>query len=125
MHTRSSMEVERPTTTPLNSAMTFDEASMERSKSFVNALQVLSLFLPILSHCFILGSDLHLFVSFECALTFDFLLFWFSRGGEFCALFGKFCGFASPHLVNAVKIGENRGFLRCGYIVLRLQLMQP
>ncbi|MED6133323.1 Protein abil1 [Stylosanthes scabra] len=35
------MEVERPTTTALNSAMTFDEASMERSKSFVNALQEL------------------------------------------------------------------------------------
>ncbi|TKY64006.1 ABIL1 protein [Spatholobus suberectus] len=35
------MELERPTATPLNSAMTFDEASMERSKSFVNALQEL------------------------------------------------------------------------------------
>ncbi|KAK7389879.1 hypothetical protein VNO78_25175 [Psophocarpus tetragonolobus] len=35
------MEVEHPTATPLNSAMTYDEASMERSKSFVNALQEL------------------------------------------------------------------------------------
>ena len=35
------MELEHPTATPLNSAMTYDEASMERSKSFVNALQEL------------------------------------------------------------------------------------
>lgn len=35
------MELEHPTAAPLNSAMTFDEASMERSKSFVNALQEL------------------------------------------------------------------------------------
>ncbi|KAJ1396212.1 ABIL1-like protein [Sesbania bispinosa] len=35
------MEVEHPTPTPHNSAMTFDEVSMERSKSFVNALQEL------------------------------------------------------------------------------------
>ncbi|XP_061349855.1 protein ABIL1 [Gastrolobium bilobum] len=35
------MELEHPTTTHLNSAMTFDEVSMERSKSFVNALQEL------------------------------------------------------------------------------------
>ncbi|KAJ1381404.1 ABIL1-like protein [Sesbania bispinosa] len=36
------MEVEHPTPTPTphNSAMTFDEVSMERSKSFVNALQL-------------------------------------------------------------------------------------
>ncbi|XP_057454720.1 protein ABIL1 [Lotus japonicus] len=35
------MEVEHPTAPPRNSAMTFDEVSMERSKSFVNALQEL------------------------------------------------------------------------------------
>ncbi|KAL2336095.1 hypothetical protein Fmac_010541 [Flemingia macrophylla] len=35
------MELEHPTAAPLNTAMTFDEVSMERSKSFVNALQEL------------------------------------------------------------------------------------
>ncbi|PNY13759.1 ABIL1-like protein [Trifolium pratense] len=35
------MELQHPTTTFHNSAMTFDEVSMERSKSFVNALQEL------------------------------------------------------------------------------------
>ena len=57
------MELEHPTATPLNSAMTYDEASMERSKSFVNALQVvLSVFCSVFFFAvIILISDLYLF----------------------------------------------------------------
>lgn len=45
------MEVEQPRVE--NQAMTFDEASMEQSKGFVKALQVLSLFDLVQVHVYL------------------------------------------------------------------------
>lgn len=73
------MELDHPR--PLNPAMTFDEISMERSKSFVNALQVLdslilsSAFLCVymlilVSGCGILAPDPHLLLFFSFIIEF-------------------------------------------------------